>query len=175
MALGLALLATGTALKAYSEMKAGDAEAQALLEQIELNKIKERELADRLLSNIDKTERYGKSFQETQTASLAGSGFEVDGMATLQMLEDTVSKTLEEIDTLSRETNYEIESLQMENESLKAGAKRVKDASRLEALGTVLGGVSSGVMNSPKGKKPRPARHHSAPAGGVGPRLPRGR
>jgi hypothetical protein len=169
--MALSLLAGG--FQAYNQYQSSKAEAQSLLQQVELNKIRANEIEERSIINIDRTQRASNTFQETQKASLAGSGFEVGGVATLQMLEDTVAKTIEEIDNIERETAYELETIRLENESLRSSAREVKRAGKLGAIGTLLGAGVSAYRSSPKGYSK--SRRYAPPKDGMGPRLPRGR
>jgi len=140
MAIPLVAVFAATAISAWGQYKAGEAEA-GNFEQSAINKRRAaRDLMKRSEINAEFTRLEGESFKGKQIGAFASSGIDVGSGLALSVLADTAKKIERQLLVDEMEAESQRDMLLMEADLDWDRAKAASDSGKLGAFGAMAGG-----------------------------------
>ena len=97
---------------------------------------------DNAQKNINAKKKQAHTIAGAQKSALAEAGIDVGFGVSLDITDDTYSSMVEEISIMQEEADYEALSIRMGADNLKDKASDVSTAGTVNAVGTLLGGVT---------------------------------
>ena len=136
---GLSLGAT--VFGAINQYEQGQAQAEALREQAELDLLRANEFLIRTEKNIAARKIAAEKIIGGQQVALAKSGIELGTGVSLDIMEDAYMSLAEEEDLIRSEADYQAASIISGAESTRKQAGDVSSAGTISAVTTLLGGI----------------------------------
>ena len=146
MAVPLFLAMAGTAISAWGQYKAGEAEAGAFTNSAEAKRKSARDIVKRSEINSEFARLTGESFKGKQIGAFASSGIDVGSGLALSTLEDTAKKVERQIMLDEMEVDAQRDMLLMEADMDMDRAKSASNAG-------ILGAFSAGAQGFMKASK----------------------
>jgi len=145
MAIPLFVAAAGTAISAWGQYKAGEAEAGAFKGSAIAKRKAAGDLMKKSEINSEFTRLEGKSFKDKQISAFAASGIDVGSGLALSAMEDTAKKIERQILVDEMEAESQRDMLLMEADLDWYRAKAAGTAGKLGAFATIAGGFMRGA------------------------------
>lgn len=128
----------------------GQAEARAAFRDAELKEIQADEVINRAKINIRLARLQGQRVAGEQAAAFAKGGVDVSGGSPLLAMEQTSMEISREVQSIAREAEFEARQLKRGAQISRESISDIKAASKLAAVGTVLGAAGKASKFAPK-------------------------
>lgn len=138
MGAGVAVMAVGAGISAYSQYEQGRQRAWAARQDAKMKKLQAQEMRERMVIEELNLKQQGEEFKASQTASYAAGGVELGTGATLIALEDTNSKIAKKITDMKRDTLFRVNQLERGANISMREASGFEEAGTISAVGTLL-------------------------------------
>lgn len=138
----IGLLAAGTALSVYSQIKQADDQAEQARRSAALRDQEANEILARAAINEKYLQKQGDQFLTSQIEAYAKAGVTISG-SPLQVLEQTKSDFTEQKMLLQRDAEYRANLQRAGAQDLRGAAEQIRQGGYLSAFGTLLGGVGN--------------------------------
>jgi len=142
MSAGVILLAAGTGMNMYGNIKKANAEAEAMEQTAYLKRIQASQMKGAAARESELVKRKGERIQGAQLSAIGRSGIDVSSGSALVQIAQTLADARDEAEAIRQAGSYRAFTTELEARFAEKRASSIRRAGLLNALGGGLEGAA---------------------------------